>query len=118
MYRVERTRREYCSFPTVIKSYDSGDSGAVVQAGRRKAEPGWWQRGAVGLLPSCSAPCAPSPAVRCSTEGSRLFVTYFLPSGFSLGREPRQRGAQQMAAYGASPAALLQKRGRKQRCVP
>lgn len=32
MRRVERTRGEYCSFPTVIKSYDPHDSSIVLEA--------------------------------------------------------------------------------------
>lgn len=105
MYRVERTRREYCSFPTVIKSYDCGDPGAAVRGGGRQSDVGG-QRGAGSPLPCCPQPLCHSPIpsrVLRRREGCRLFVTYFLPSGFSLGREPSERRDQQMAALGPAP---------------
>ena len=63
MYRVERTRREYCSFPTVIKSYDCGDPGAAVRGGGRQSEVGG-QRGAGSPLPCCPQPLCHSPIPR------------------------------------------------------
>lgn len=44
MRRVERARGEYCSFPTVIKSYDPHDSGIVLEVEARDRLRGQRQR--------------------------------------------------------------------------